>query len=78
MHAPLQVVCGTRQVPYQGQVLDFGAPFRRATMHDLVRDATGVDFGRFGTDLEVGPRGRRPGGGLCALARGCGSCLLSS
>lgn len=48
-----QAVCGQLQLPYQGQVLDFGAPFRRATMHDLVKDATGVDFESFGTDLEV-------------------------
>lgn len=32
------------QVTYQGVDLDLGQPFRRATMHDLVREATGVDF----------------------------------
>ena len=29
---------------YQGLLLDFAQPFRRASMQDLVRDATDVDF----------------------------------
>lgn len=45
-----QAVCGQLQLPYQGQVLDFEAPFRRATMHQLVQDACGVDFQAFGAD----------------------------
>lgn len=49
----LQAVCGQLQLPYQGQVLDFGAPFARKTMHELVREKTGVDFEQFGGDLEV-------------------------
>jgi lysyl-tRNA synthetase class 2 len=50
----LQAVVGQLQLPYQGQVLDFESPFRRATMHDLVKDACGVDFEQFGSgDLEV-------------------------
>ena len=49
-----QAVAGSLQLPYQGQTLDFEAPFRRATMHDLVRDACGVDFEQFGSaDVEV-------------------------
>jgi len=48
-------VCGQLQLPYQGQVLDFESPFRRATMHDLVQDACGIDFQKYGPqDLEVG------------------------
>lgn len=40
------------QVEYQGMSIDFAQPFRRATMTDLVKDATGVDFSAFGdTDL---------------------------
>ena len=47
-------MAGSLQLPYQGQTLDFEAPFRRATMHDLVRDACGVDFEQFGSaDVEV-------------------------
>lgn len=37
----MQAVCGTQQVPYQGQTLDLGQPFRRATMHELVQEALG-------------------------------------
>jgi len=36
--------CNALQVEYQGQVIDFGAPFRRVTMHELVEEATGVSF----------------------------------
>ena len=47
-------MAGSLQLPYQGQTLDFEAPFRQATMHDLVRDACGVDFEQFGSaDVEV-------------------------
>lgn len=38
-----QEVCGTTRVAYQGAELDFGAPFRRVAMHDLVQQATGLD-----------------------------------
>ena len=37
----MQAVCGTEQVSYQGQVLDLGNPFKRATMHELVLEALG-------------------------------------
>lgn len=42
-----QAVLGTTKVQYQGQELDFGQPFRRATMHALVLEATGVNFEAF-------------------------------
>jgi lysyl-tRNA synthetase class 2 len=35
---------GSRQVEYQGRTLNFEPPFRRASMADLVRERTGVDF----------------------------------
>ena len=35
-------VVGKRQVEYQGQILDLGAPFRRASMHELVQQALGA------------------------------------
>lgn len=53
----MQAVCGRLQLPYQGQELDFEAPFRRATMHDLVKDACGVDFEQLAGDMEVGTAG---------------------
>lgn len=30
------------QVEYQGLTIDLGQPFRRASMHDLVQEATGA------------------------------------
>lgn len=35
-------VTGSHAVEYQGQKLDFGPPFRRASMHDLVKEVTGA------------------------------------
>lgn len=39
-------------VPYEGGEIDLGSPFRRASMADLVLEATGVDFGSFAADVE--------------------------
>jgi lysyl-tRNA synthetase class 2 len=35
---------GGRRIVYQGREIDLTPPFRRASMADLVREATGVDF----------------------------------
>lgn len=37
-------VAGSHAVDYQGQHVDFGPPFRRASMHDLVKEITGVSY----------------------------------
>lgn len=52
IRASAQAVLGATEVEYQGQNLDFGKPFRRATMHDLVKEATGLDFESFGAGAE--------------------------
>jgi lysyl-tRNA synthetase, class II len=40
-----ETVLGTLQVPYQGHDIDLTLPWRRVTMHDIVKEATGgVDF----------------------------------
>ncbi|KAI8474152.1 MAG: hypothetical protein J3K34DRAFT_456975 [Monoraphidium minutum] len=54
IRACAQAVCGTTEVPYQGLTIDLGSPFRRATMNDLVKDATGgLDLmGAYGADPE--------------------------
>jgi lysyl-tRNA synthetase, class II len=44
-----QDVLGTLQISYQGQDIDLTPPWRRATMHDLVQEQTGLDFSQFKT-----------------------------
>jgi lysyl-tRNA synthetase class 2 len=45
--AAAREVCGGMQIIYQGIEVDLTPPWRRATMHDLVREATGLDFTAF-------------------------------
>jgi lysyl-tRNA synthetase class 2 len=40
-------VCGTTTLTYQGTPIDLTPPWRRETMHDLVRQALGLDFNAF-------------------------------
>lgn len=47
-----QETLGTLKITYQEQPVDLTPPWRRVTMHDLVKEATGLDFTEF-TDLEV-------------------------
>ena len=42
----------TGMIPYEGGEIDLGSPFRRASMADLVLEATGVDFGSYADDVE--------------------------
>ena len=42
-----QEVLGTNKVTYQGEEVDLTLPWRRVTMHEVVHDATGVDFAQF-------------------------------
>ncbi len=42
-----QEVLGTLQITYQGTPLDLTPPWRRVTMHDLVKEYTGLDFKSF-------------------------------
>ena len=42
-------VCGGTVMTYQGVEVDLTPPWRRATMHDLVQQATGLDFNAFTT-----------------------------
>ena len=43
--ACVQAVAGSDTVMYQGQEISFAAPWKRITMRDAVKNATGVDFG---------------------------------
>ena len=42
-----QQVCGSTEISYQGTDIDLAPPWRRATMHELVQAATGLDFNSF-------------------------------
>jgi lysyl-tRNA synthetase class 2 len=42
-----QDVLGTLQITYQGQAVDLTPPWKRVTMHDAVKEATGLDFNTF-------------------------------
>ncbi|MES1021269.1 lysine--tRNA ligase [Gloeocapsa sp. BRSZ] len=44
-----QEVLGTLQITYQGEAIDLTPPWRRVTMHDLVKETTGIDFAAFST-----------------------------
>ena len=40
-------VCGSTEISYQGTPIDLSPGWRRATMHELVQEATGLDFHGF-------------------------------
>ena len=51
--AVCQDVCGGTTISYQGTEIDLTPPWRRATMHELVQEATGLDFQAFGSREEA-------------------------
>ena len=42
-----QSVLGTLEIDYQGTPISLAAPWRRVTMHDIVKEVTGLDFSSF-------------------------------
>ena len=42
-----KAVLGTTQLTYQDETIDLTPPWRRVTMHDLVKETTGIDFEEF-------------------------------
>ncbi len=44
-----QDVLGTLKIEYQGEPIDLTPPWRRVTMHDFVKELTGLDFTQFKT-----------------------------
>ena len=51
--AVCEEVCGTTTITYQGTNIALAPPWRRATMHELVQDATGLDFKTFSSREEA-------------------------
>ena len=48
-----ETVLGTLKLTYQGQEIDLTPPWKRITMHDAVKAASGLDFAQF-DDLDAG------------------------
>ena len=48
-----RTVCGSTCVPYEGQMIELKAPWRRVTMAQAVKDACGVDYDSWKTDEEA-------------------------
>ncbi|XP_038981758.1 lysine--tRNA ligase, chloroplastic/mitochondrial [Phoenix dactylifera] len=46
------VVHGKLNIDYQGTEISLKRPWRKETMHNLVKEATGVDFNEFGNNVE--------------------------
>ncbi|KAG1347050.1 Lysine--tRNA ligase, chloroplastic/mitochondrial, partial [Cocos nucifera] len=46
------VVHGKLNIEYQGTAISLQRPWRKETMHNLVKEATGVDFSEFGNNVE--------------------------
>ncbi len=57
-----QKVCGSNQISYQGQHIDLTPPWRRATMHELVEEATGINFNNFSDDFTKAESAMRKAG----------------
>ena len=51
--AAAESVLGSLQISYQGTPIDLTPPWRRATMHELVQEQTGLDFMQFKTLAEA-------------------------
>ena len=73
-----QQVCGTTRITYQGTEIDLTPPWRRATMHDLVQDATGLDFTAFSSRAEAAAAMEAKGLEVPALADSVGRLLVEA
>lgn len=56
-----QEVLGTLKINYQGTEIDLTPPWRRVTMHEIVQEATGIDFTQF-SDLEAAKKAAQAAG----------------
>lgn len=73
-----QEVCGGTVIPYQGTTIDLTPPWRRATMHELVQQATGLDFSLFSSREEAAAAMDAQGLEVPALADSVGRLLVEA
>ena len=71
-------VCGGTRLTYQGTEVDLTPPWRRATMHGLVREATGLEFSAFGSRAEAAAAMAAQGLEVPALADSVGRLLVEA
>ena len=70
-----QDVCGCQTITYQGTEIDMTPPWRRATMQEMVQDATGLDFHGFSTREDAAAAMETKGLHVPALAESVGRLL---
>ena len=70
-----QDVCGCQTITYQGTEIDMTPPWRRATMQEMVQDATGLDFHGFSTREDAAAAMEAKGLHVPALADSVGRLL---
>jgi lysyl-tRNA synthetase class 2 len=73
-----QQVCGSTQISYQGTAIDLTPPWRRATMHELVQQATGLDFSAYGSREQAAAAMQAKGLEVPALADSVGRLLVEA
>jgi lysyl-tRNA synthetase class 2 len=73
-----QQVCGGTVISYQGTEIDLTPPWRRVTMHELVQEATGLDFTAFGSRAEAAAAMEAKGLQASALADSVGRLLVEA
>lgn len=73
-----QQVCGSTVISYQGTEIDLTPPWRRVTMHELVQEATGLDFSGFSSRAEAAAAMEAKGWVTPALADSVGRLLVEA
>ncbi|MCP9794277.1 lysine--tRNA ligase [Synechococcus lacustris L1F-Slac] len=71
-------VCGGTSITYQGTEIDLAPPWRRATMHELVLEATGLDFNGFANRPEAAAAMQAAGLVVPELADSVGRLLVEA
>jgi lysyl-tRNA synthetase, class II len=71
-------VCGGTRISYQGEAIDLTPPWRRATMHELVEQATGLDFNAFASREDAAAAMAGLGLEVPALADSVGRLLVEA